>query len=145
MSGVDDELTVDFASEDSAIGTEPDSPVAADFKSKQPFATNKARDAGPAKSEIDARLAGEEGSRLKVEGRPFQLDALDVAAGRLDAFWEIGLAPWDIAAGALLVREAGGLVADIDSSENFLESGNVVAGSPKCFKAVLQTVKPLLR
>ena len=79
MSGVDDELAVDFASEDSAIGTEPDSPVAADFKSKQPFATNKARDAGPAKSEIDARLAGEEGSRLKVEGRPFQLDALDVA------------------------------------------------------------------
>ena len=49
------------------------------------------------------------------------------------------------AAGALLVREAGGLVAGIDSSENFLESGNVVAGSPKCFKAVLQTVKPLLR
>ena len=49
-----------------------------------------------------------------------------------------------IAAGVLLVREAGGLVADIDSSENFLESGNIVAGSPKCFKAVLQTVKPLL-
>jgi len=72
------------------------------------------------------------------------LDLAYVAAGRLDAFWEIGLAPWDIAAGALLIREAGGLVADIDSSENFLESGNIVAGSPKCFKAVLQTVKPLL-
>ena len=73
------------------------------------------------------------------------LDLAYVAAGRLDAFWEIGLASWDIAAGALLIREAGGLVADIDSSENFLESGNIVAGSPKCFKAVLQTVKPLLR
>lgn len=72
------------------------------------------------------------------------LDLAYVAAGRLDAFWEIGLAPWDIAAGALLVREAGGLVADIDASENFLESGNIVCGNPKCFKAVLQAVKPLL-
>ena len=72
------------------------------------------------------------------------LDLAYVAAGRLDAFWEIGLAEWDIAAGALLVREAGGLVADIDSSDNYLSSGNIVCGSPKCFKAVLQTVKPLL-
>lgn len=72
------------------------------------------------------------------------LDLAYVAAGRLDAFWEIGLSPWDMAAGALLIREAGGLVSDIDSSENFLESGNIVAGNPKCFKAVLQVVKPLL-
>jgi myo-inositol-1(or 4)-monophosphatase len=72
------------------------------------------------------------------------LDLAYVAAGRLDAFWEIGLAPWDIAAGALLVREAGGLVADIDASDNYMESGNIVCGNPKCFKAVLQTVKPLL-
>jgi len=72
------------------------------------------------------------------------LDLAYVAAGRLDAFWEIGLSSWDMAAGALLIREAGGLVADIDSSENFLESGNIVAGNPKCFKAVLQVAKPLL-
>jgi myo-inositol-1(or 4)-monophosphatase len=72
------------------------------------------------------------------------LDLAYVAAGRLDAFWEIGLAPWDIAAGALLVREAGGLVADIDASDNYLESGNIVCGNPKCFKAVLQATKPLL-
>ena len=72
------------------------------------------------------------------------LDLAYVAAGRLDGFWEIGLAPWDIAAGALLVREAGGLVADIDASENFLQSGNIVCGNPKCFKAVLQVVRPLL-
>jgi myo-inositol-1(or 4)-monophosphatase len=72
------------------------------------------------------------------------LDLAYVAAGRLDAFWEIGLSPWDMAAGALLIREAGGLVSDIDSSENFLESGNIVAGNPKCFKAVLQVAKPLL-
>ena len=72
------------------------------------------------------------------------LDLAYVAAGRLDAFWEIGLAQWDIAAGALLIREAGGLVADIDGSDNFMSSGNIVCGSPKCFKAVLQTTKPLL-
>jgi myo-inositol-1(or 4)-monophosphatase len=72
------------------------------------------------------------------------LDLAYVAAGRLDAFWEIGLSQWDIAAGALLIREAGGLVSDIDASENFLDSGNIVCGNPKCFKAVLQVVKPLL-
>jgi len=72
------------------------------------------------------------------------LDLAYVAAGRLDAFWEIGLSAWDIAAGALLVKEAGGLVADLDASENYLESGNVVCGNPKCFKAVLQVAKPLL-
>ena len=72
------------------------------------------------------------------------LDLAYVAAGRLDAFWEIGLAPWDMAAGALLVREAGGLVADINASDNYLESGSIVCGNPKCFKAVLQTTRPLL-
>jgi len=72
------------------------------------------------------------------------LDLAYVAAGRLDAFWETGLAQWDMAAGVLLVREAGGLVADIDASDNFLASGNIVCGNPKCFKAVLQVVKPLL-
>lgn len=72
------------------------------------------------------------------------LDLAYVAAGRFDAFWEIGLSQWDLAAGALLVREAGGLVGDIDGSDNYLQSGNIVCGAPKCFKAVLQTVKPLL-
>ena len=67
-----------------------------------------------------------------------------MAAGRLDGFWEIGLAPWDIAAGALLVKEAGGLVADIDASDKYMESGNIVCGNPKCFKAILQVTKPLL-
>ncbi|CAA0102237.1 Inositol-1-monophosphatase [Halioglobus japonicus] len=72
------------------------------------------------------------------------LDLAYVAAGRLDAFWEIGLAQWDIAAGVLLIREAGGLVSDIDASDRYMESGNIVCGNPKCFKAVLQVVKPLL-
>ena len=71
------------------------------------------------------------------------LDLAYVAAGRLDAFWEIGLAPWDIAAGALLIKEAGGLVADINGSDDYLQSGNIVCGNPKCFKAVLQATKNL--
>jgi myo-inositol-1(or 4)-monophosphatase len=72
------------------------------------------------------------------------LDLAYVAAGRLDAFWEIGLAPWDIAAGALLVREAGGLIGDFNGDSSYMESGNIVCGNPKCFKAVLQVTKPAL-
>lgn len=68
------------------------------------------------------------------------LDLAYVAAGRLDAFWESGLQPWDIAAGALLVQEAGGLVSDFKGGNGYLESGDIVAGNPKCFKAVLQPV-----
>lgn len=73
------------------------------------------------------------------------LDLAYVAAGRLDAFWEIGLKPWDMAAGVLLIREAGGLVGDIDGSEKYLDSGNIVCGAPKIFKQVLQVVAPALR
>lgn len=69
------------------------------------------------------------------------LDLAYVAAGRFDAFWEYGLSAWDMAAGALLIREAGGLVADIDGSDAYLESGNIVCGNPKCFKAVLQSLR----
>ncbi|MEE4277539.1 MAG: inositol monophosphatase family protein [Halieaceae bacterium] len=69
------------------------------------------------------------------------LDLAYVAAGRLDAFWEYGLSIWDMAAGALLIREAGGLAADIDGSDNYLESGNIVCGNPKCFKAVFQGLR----
>ncbi len=72
------------------------------------------------------------------------LDLAYVAAGRLDAFWEIGLSPWDIAAGSLLVREAGGLVADFNGEATYMDSGNIVCGNPKCFKAVLQVTRPAL-
>ncbi len=72
------------------------------------------------------------------------LDLAYVAAGRLDAFWEKGLAIWDIAAGALLVREAGGLVSDFTGADKHLDNGDIVCGNPKCFKAVLQVTKPLL-
>lgn len=67
------------------------------------------------------------------------LDLAYIAAGRLDGYWEYDLKPWDIAAGALLVSEAGGLVSDMDGKENYLVSGNIVAGNTKIFKGLLQT------
>lgn len=72
------------------------------------------------------------------------LDLAYVAAGRLDGFWEIGLQKWDCAAGALLIQEAGGLVSDFGGGQNYLKTGNIVAGSPKVFKGILQTIKPHL-
>lgn len=73
------------------------------------------------------------------------LDLAYVASGRLDGFWEFGLRPWDIAAGALLVREAGGLISDVQGGEDFLNYGDVVAGTPKVFKSLLQTISPVLK
>ncbi len=70
------------------------------------------------------------------------LDLAYVAAGRLDGFWESGLQLWDLAVGTLLIKEAGGLVCDLDSSDNFLKSGNVVAGNPKILKQLLKIVQP---
>jgi myo-inositol-1(or 4)-monophosphatase len=64
------------------------------------------------------------------------LDLSYVAAGRLDAFWETGLAPWDLAAGSLIIREAGGIITGLDGSENFLETGHVLTGSPKIYGAL---------
>ncbi len=72
------------------------------------------------------------------------LDLAYVAAGRFDAFWEFGLSEWDMAAGALLVQEAGGLVSDFSGGHEFLEKGSVVAGNTKCFKAVLTAIQPHL-
>lgn len=61
-----------------------------------------------------------------------------VAAGRIDGHWEMGLAEWDIAAGALLVKEAGGMVSDFQGGETYLQTGSIVAGAPKVFKGLLQ-------
>ena len=72
------------------------------------------------------------------------LDLAYVAAGRFDAFWEFGLSEWDMAAGALLIQEAGGLVSDFSGGHEFLEKGQIVAGNTKCFKAVLTTIQPHL-
>ena len=68
------------------------------------------------------------------------LDLAWVAAGRMDAYWEIGLKPWDVAAGALLVQEAGGLISDFMGGENFLQEGNIVCGNLPCFRQLLPII-----
>jgi len=69
------------------------------------------------------------------------LDLAYVAAGRLDAFWEMGLSPWDMAAGALLIQEAGGLVGDLAGEQAYLESGDIAAATPKVFAQLLEALK----
>ena len=68
------------------------------------------------------------------------LDLAYVACGRLDGFWEFGIMPWDMAAGCLLISEAGGLVGDLSGGENYLKTGNIIAGTPKVFSQVLQVI-----
>lgn len=72
------------------------------------------------------------------------LDLAYVAAGRYDGFFEIGLKPWDIAAGALLVLEAGGLVGDLEGEHRYLETGHVLAGNPRIFAKLVQACAPHL-
>jgi myo-inositol-1(or 4)-monophosphatase len=69
------------------------------------------------------------------------IDFAYVAAGRFDGFWELGLSAWDVAAGSLLIIEAGGLIADFDGEQNYLDNGRVVAGSPKVFEQLLKLVQ----
>ena len=66
------------------------------------------------------------------------LDLADVAVGRFDAFWELTLAPWDVAAGVLLIREAGGIVTTLDGSENVLAHGSIVAGNPTLHRWLIE-------
>ena len=61
------------------------------------------------------------------------LDLCYVAAGRLDGFWETGLKPWDLAAGSLIIREAGGIVSGLDGSERYLDAGHILCGTPKIY------------
>ncbi|GGE69732.1 inositol-1-monophosphatase [Shewanella carassii] len=72
------------------------------------------------------------------------LDLAYVAAGRVDAFFELGLKPWDIAAGDLIVREAGGTVTDFSGGHNYLLSGHIVAGAPKATSLLVKRFRPLL-
>lgn len=72
------------------------------------------------------------------------LDLAYVAAGRLDGFWEFGLNQWDIAAGALLIKEAGGQVGDFNGDDGYLTSGNIIAGNLKLFDHIVRTLRPHL-
>jgi myo-inositol-1(or 4)-monophosphatase len=69
------------------------------------------------------------------------LDLAYVAAGRTDGFWEIGLAPWDTAAGTLLIQEAGGRIGTLTGGE-YTQGGNILAGSPKVYAALLELLAP---
>jgi myo-inositol-1(or 4)-monophosphatase len=73
------------------------------------------------------------------------LDLAYVASGRLDGLLKFGLSPWDVAAGSLLIKEAGGLVSNAYGEDDFLNSASIVAGNPKVFKALLQTISPALK
>jgi myo-inositol-1(or 4)-monophosphatase len=66
------------------------------------------------------------------------LDLAYVASGRLDGFWEYGLKPWDMAAGIVLIREAGGLVGRLEGDDELLDPGTLVAGNPAVFAQLTQ-------
>lgn len=72
------------------------------------------------------------------------LDLAYVAAGRLDGFWELGLKEWDMAAGVLMIQEAGGSVGDLHGRSGFPMDGNILAGGQKLFKVLADEFKPLL-
>jgi len=68
------------------------------------------------------------------------LDLAHVASGRLDGFWEFGLKPWDMAAGCLLIQEAGGIVSDFDGTDEYIKNGNIVAGTPKIYEQIIRLI-----
>ncbi len=70
------------------------------------------------------------------------LDLAYVAAGFYDGFWEVGLNPWDVAAGSLLVQEAGGLIGDLAGEDDYLHGGQVIAGNPKVFAQMVTALSP---
>jgi myo-inositol-1(or 4)-monophosphatase len=69
------------------------------------------------------------------------LDLADVAAGRFDGFWEQRLSAWDVAAGSLLIREAGGVITDFDGRDIGIEHTSVVAGNPQIHEWLLETLR----
>lgn len=73
------------------------------------------------------------------------LDLAWLAAGRIDGFWEFNLKAWDIAAGALIVREAGGIVSDFENKDGYLRSGDIIAAAPKVFPEMLQIIQEKLK
>nr|VFJ70287.1 MAG: myo-inositol-1(or 4)-monophosphatase [Candidatus Kentron sp. FW] len=73
------------------------------------------------------------------------LDLASVAAGRFDGFWEFGLHSWDMAAGALLIQEAGGIVGGLGNTEDYLKSGNIITGNLKIYDAMTQVIRPYER
>jgi len=85
------------------------------------------------------RLVTEKSAAVRRPGAA-ALDLAYVACGRYDAFFEFGLAPWDVAAGSLLITEAGGLVGNFSGDSDYLFSEQVLAGAPKVFSSLLALV-----
>jgi myo-inositol-1(or 4)-monophosphatase len=86
--------------------------------------------------DVLARTAG-----VRREGAA-SLDLCNVACGRVDGFWEFNLKPWDIAAGSLLIQEAGGIVTDMKGEQDWFETGDIVAASPKVLAQLLHLITP---
>jgi myo-inositol-1(or 4)-monophosphatase len=72
------------------------------------------------------------------------LDLSYLAAGRLDGFWEFGLQPWDIAAGSLILREAGGIISSMTDDGDYMETGNIIAGAPKVHAELEALLRPFM-
>jgi myo-inositol-1(or 4)-monophosphatase len=95
----------------------------------------------------DLKLGAKETSLMQAQVaglRRFGAAALDlawVAAGRLDGYWERNVQPWDMAAGLILVREAGGFVSDCDGGDEMLSKGHIVAGNEPIQKEILRVLK----
>ncbi len=73
------------------------------------------------------------------------LDLAHLAAGRCDGFFELGLAPWDIAAGSLLIIEAGGQISDFGGGGQFIQTGNIVAGVPEVYETLITDVQEVFK
>ena len=71
------------------------------------------------------------------------IDLCDLACGRLDGFWELHLAPWDVAAGVLILREAGGIITDLSGDEDVVKHGAFVAGNPVIYQQLFELLKQL--
>ena len=79
-------------------------------------------------------------TKIRITGSA-ALDCVYVACGRIDGFWGMNLAPWDIAAGTLIIKEAGGFVTDFNGNNDFMTTGNVIAGNQNISKILLQVVQ----